>query len=120
MAEKVADRAKAKGIAGRVVTLKLKRADHSTLTRRVSLRDPTQMADTLYRRARGLFDQVQDQGPFRLLGCGLSDLCDAAEADKSGDLLDPQASQRSGAERATDAIRDRFGSNAIVKGRSLR
>ncbi len=120
MAEKVSDRAKAKGLAGRVVTLKLKRSDHSGLTRRVSLRDATQMADTLYRRSRGLFDLVADQGPFRLIGCGLSDLCPESEADKSGDLLDPGALKRGDAERATDTIKTRFGKDAIGKGRALR
>ncbi|MGI9370122.1 MAG: DNA polymerase IV [Ruegeria sp.] len=120
MAEKVSDRAKAKGLAGRVVTLKLKKANHKVLTRRVSLRDATQMADRVYRTAKGLFEQVGDQGPYRLLGCGLSDLCDADQADMSGDLLDPGASQRSQAERATDEIRRRFGTDAIVKGRALR
>lgn len=120
MAEKVSDRAKAKDLAGRVVTLKLKQANHKILTRRVALRDATHMADRIYRTAKGLFDQVGDKGPYRLLGCGLSDLCPASEADKSGDLLDPGAGQRSEAERATDAIRQRFGPDAIVKGRSLR
>ena len=120
MAEKVSDRAKAKGLAGRVVTLKLKRRDHSSLTRRVSLRDPAQLADTIYRIARGLFDQVGDQGPYRLLGCGLSDLCSADAAEVSGDLLDPGAHKRGQAERAADKIRDRFGHNAILKGRALR
>ncbi len=120
MAEKVSDRAKAKGLAGRVVTLKLKRADHSLLSRRVSLRDGTQLADAIYRTARGLFDQVGDEGPYRLLGCGLSDLIAEKAADLSSDLLDPQAQQRSAAERATDEIRARFGSDAILKGRSLR
>tara|TARA_R110002020_G_scaffold90356_26_gene220028 strand:- start:2422 stop:3600 length:1179 start_codon:yes stop_codon:yes gene_type:complete len=120
MAEKVSARAKAKGIAGRVVTLKLKRANHKTLTRRVSLRSPTQMADTLYRTARGLLDQAESAGPFRLLGCGLSDLCPEDRADLSGDLLDPGAATRSKAERATDDIRKRFGEKAIIKGRTLR
>ncbi|WP_299779543.1 DNA polymerase IV [uncultured Roseobacter sp.] len=120
MAEKVADRAKAKGLAGRVVTLKLKRADHSLISRRLSLRDATQMADTVYRTARGLFDQVGDQGPYRLLGCGISDLIGAEDADRSSDLLDPQAKRRGDAERATDAIRARFGPDAILKGRALR
>lgn len=120
MAEKVSDRAKAKGLAGRVVTLKLKRHDHSSLTRRVSLRDPAQLADTIYRTARGLFDQVGDEGPYRLLGCGISDLRSADEAGASGDLLDPGARKRGQAERAADAIRDRFGSDAILKGRALR
>ena len=120
MAEKVADRAKAKGIAGRVVTLKLKRSDHRSLTRQVALRDATQMADTVYRNARALFDQLGDEGPYRLLGCGLSHLCSEEEAGLSGDLLDPGAEKRAEAERATDKIRAKFGKDAIVKGRALR
>ena len=120
MAEKVSDRAKAKGLSGRVVTLKLKRSDHSSLTRRVSMREAAQLADTIYRTARALFDQVGDEGPYRLLGCGISDLQNATDAGASGDLLDPDALKRTQAERATDAIRDRFGSDAIVKGRALR
>lgn len=120
LAEKVSDRAKAKDLAGRVVTLKLKRANHSTISRRVSLRDATQMADKLYRTARGLFDQVGDEGPYRLIGVGLADLVSAEQADLSGDLLDPKAGQRAKAERATDKIRKRFGADAILKGRSMR
>ena len=120
MAEKVADRAKAKDKAGRVVTLKLKQANHQILTRRLSLRDATQMADTIYRNARMLFDQVGDKGPYRLLGCGISHLVDATEADRAPDLLDPDAGKRAEAERATDSIRARFGPDAILKGRSLR
>ncbi|MDV4144488.1 DNA polymerase IV [Shimia sp. FJ5] len=120
MAEKVSDRAKAKGKAGRVVTLKLKRADHSLISRRIALRDATQMADTVYHEARALFDHVGDQGPYRLLGVGLSDLVSAEAADLYGDLLDPKAAQRRKAERATDEIRKRFGSDAILKGRSMR
>jgi DNA polymerase-4 len=120
LSEKVADRAKAKGIAGRVVTLKLKRANFSLLTRRISLRDPTQIADRIYRAARGLYDQVGDAGPYRLLGVGLSELHPESEADPSGDLLDPEAARRAGAERAVDRVRAKFGPDAIVKGRALR
>jgi DNA polymerase IV len=119
LSEKVADRAKAKAIAGRVVTLKLKRADHSLVTRRISLRDPTQIADRIYRAARALFDQVNG-GPYRLLGVGLSELHPEAEADPSGDLLDPEAARRAGAERAVDRVRAKFGPGAILKGRALR
>ena len=120
LSEQVADRAKAKDLAGRVVTLKLKRANFTQITRRISLRDPTQMTDRVYREARALFDTVANQGPFRLIGTGLSDLCKADSADLSDDLLDTDAVKRSKAERATDSIRARFGSDAIVKGRALR
>ncbi|MEM9585534.1 MAG: DNA polymerase IV [Pseudomonadota bacterium] len=120
MAEKVSDRAKAKSIAGRVVTLKLKTAGFKIITRRHALRDATQIADKIYRTARDLFDQTSHAGPYRLLGVGLSDLIPEKEADRSGDLLDPDAGKRREAERATDAIRNRFGPDAIVKGRALR
>ncbi len=120
LAEKVSDRAKARQLAGRVVTLKLKRANHSSLTRRQSLRDASQMADTIYRTARALMDGAVTEAPFRLIGVGLSELVNETAADLSGDLLDPGAARRSGAERARDQIRARFGEAAIVKGRSLR
>jgi DNA polymerase-4 len=120
LAEKVSDRAKARDMAGRVVTLKLKRKDHKSLSRRVTLRDPTQIADRIYQTARDLFDQVGPQGPYRLIGVGLSDLVGDADSDLTSDLLDPNAAKRTKAERATDAIRAKFGSGAIVKGRSLR
>ena len=120
LAEQVADRAKAKGKAGQVVTLKLKRSNHKLLTRQSQLTDPTQIADRIYRTARDLFDIVGDEGPYRLLGVGISHLSSAEGADISGDLLDPNAEKRAKAERATDAIRKRFGADAIVKGRSLR
>jgi DNA polymerase-4 len=120
LSEKVSDRAKARALAGRVVVLKLKRADFRTITRRVSLREPTQMADTIYRRARALYDPVAGEAPFRLIGVGISELAPEADADRSGDLLDPEAAKRSKAERAADLIRERYGSEAIIKGRALR
>ncbi|MBN2630974.1 MAG: DNA polymerase IV [Rhodobacteraceae bacterium] len=120
LAEQVADRAKAKGFAGRTVTLKLKRGDFQTLTRRQALSDATQMADRIYRTARGLLDQAGAVGPLRLIGVGIADLCPEDQADRAADLLDPDAAKRAAAERATDAIRARFGQDAIVKGRALR
>ncbi|WP_371156628.1 DNA polymerase IV [Jannaschia sp. 2305UL9-9] len=120
LSEQVSARAKAKGMAGRVVTLKLKRADFSTITRRHAVSDPTQIADRIYREARGLFDAVGRIGPVRLIGVGISDLVPADLADRAGDLLDPNAARRIAAEKATDAIRARFGDASIVKGRALR
>lgn len=120
LAERVADRAKAKDLAGRTVTLKLKRADFTAITRRHALREPTQTADRIYREAADLLVQVREPGPYRLIGVGISDLSDDRGADLTGDLLDPQAARRAGAERAADTIRARFGKDAIIKGRSLR
>ena len=120
LAEQVADRAKAKSKAGRVVTLKLKRKDFTLISRRQSLRDATQMTDTIYTTARALFDTCAHKGPFRLIGVGISDIVEDSAADLSADLLDPKAAQRREAERATDKIRARFGTDAILKGRAMR
>jgi DNA polymerase-4 len=121
LSEKVADRAKAKALEGRVIVLKLKRANHALLTRRISLHAPTQLADTIYRSGHDLMEKVPEPaGPFRLLGIGLSDLSQAGGSVPIGDLLDPDAARRANAERASDAIRARFGPDAIVKGRALR
>lgn len=120
LAEQVADRAKAKRLAGRTVTLKLKRGDFQLISRRHGLTDPTQLTDRIYRAAKDMFDLAGSDGPFRLIGVGIADLTPEATADLSGDLLDPDATRRAAAERATDAIRARFGAEAIIKGRSLR
>ena len=120
MCEKVSDRAKAKGLAGRIATLKLKTSNHKSIAKRTTLRDATQLADTLYRALRNLLEKQDPTTAYRLIGAGLSDLCDASEAERSYDLLDPYAKQRSEAERATDAVRKKFGADAIVKGRALR
>jgi DNA polymerase-4 len=120
MAEKVSARAKATHKAGRVVTLKLKSSDFKLISKRQSLHHPTQMADKIYRTARGLFDQVSNRGPFRLLGVGISEIGTDGDADREGDLLDPGAEKRAEAERAADKIREKFGADAIIKGRALR
>ena len=120
MAEKVADRAKAKDQAGCVVTLKLKKSDFKSLTRRITLSDSTQSADRIYRTARSLMDAAEKEGPFRLIGVGISQIVAADGADRAPDMLDPNAGKRVQVEKATDEIRKRFGSKAILKGRSLR
>ncbi|MFT3975327.1 MAG: DNA polymerase IV [Amaricoccus sp.] len=117
LAEKVSARAKRLGLAGRVVTLKLKRADHSILTRRQTLDEPTAMADRMYRTALPLLQRDTGAGPFRLIGIGVATL--SALGAESGDLLSPASERRLKAERAADSIRARFGEKAIILGRSL-
>lgn len=120
LSEKVADRAKAKEMSGRVVTLKLKTAKFKLVTRRTTMQAPVQMAETIYKTARYLLTNEVAKGPFRLIGVGISDLADARAAKEIPDLLDPAAPKRAAAEVATDKIRARFGTKAIQKGRGLR
>lgn len=120
LAEQVSDRAKAKDLAGSVVTLKLKRGDFTLISRRLTLPDATQMADTIFQNALPMLQKELGHAPFRLIGVGLSTITKANEIKALGDLLDPNAKKRAATEHATDAIRKRFGPDAILKGRALR
>ena len=58
-------------------------------------------------------------GPFRLVGAGLSGLCLASQAEREPELLDGGATNRIKVERVTDQIREKYGEEAVIKGRSL-
>ena len=121
LSEKVSARCKAKDIAGRTVVLKLKTKDFKLLTRSHSLTASTQLADTIYRAGREMLDKASEGRAFRLIGIGVTGLSDAVETgDGSVDLFDPQAPVRAKAERAMDALRARYGADAVEKGRGLR
>ena len=119
LCEKVSSRAKSKGLAGSVVILKLKSSNHKLITRRLTLRDPTHLADILFRSTYPLMKASISNGPFRLVGVGLSGLCFASQAAREPELLDNGALKRIKVERVTDEIREKYGDEAVIKGRSL-
>lgn len=118
LCEKVAARARADGVGGRTVTLKLKTADFRIRTRRRTLPHPTQLAERLWRAGEALLTLEADGSRFRLIGIGLSGLVPASEADPP-DLADPDGEQLKAVERAMDSLRARFGQDAIGLGRRL-
>jgi DNA polymerase-4 len=120
LSERVSARLKGGGIAGRTITLKLKRSDHRILTRRTTLAAPVRMADSLYRTAVPMLQREISGSRFRLIGLAVSDLLESTSDSDAGTLFDPDAVRRQGAERATDRIRERFGTDSIRFGRSWR
>jgi len=117
--ERVSARAKAAGLGGRTVTLKLKTASFRIKTRSVSLGDPTQLSDVIFRAGRALLAREADGTRYRLLGIGLSGICGADECDPPNPL-DSRAMKRAAVERAVDSLRAKFGDDALKKGRSVR
>ncbi|QBK30431.1 DNA polymerase IV [Roseitalea porphyridii] len=115
LTEKVSARLKAKGLAGRTVTLKLKDRDFRSKTRNRQLPDPTQLADRIFRAALPLLEKELDGTAYRLLGVGVADFADPARADPD-DLIDVSAARRAKAERAVDALRGKFGERAVETG----
>ncbi len=115
LCEKVSARAKAKGIAGRCATLKLKTADFKSRTRSRTLDQPTQLADRLFEAARALLEPEIDGTSFRLIGIGFSQLENNAKADQAS-LFDHELNKRADVEHAMDTIREKFGTTSIEKG----
>ncbi|HEY1503318.1 MAG TPA: DNA polymerase IV, partial [Stellaceae bacterium] len=105
LSEKVSARLKNSELAGSTVTLKLKTADFRIRTRARSFDHPTQLAAKIFDAGRELLARETDGTKFRLLGIGVTALCDANAADLT-DLLDRRSAE---AEHAIDRLRERFG-----------
>lgn len=118
LCEKVSARAKAAELGGNVVQLKLKTADFKILTRRHTLDRPTQLARRLFETGTDLLKAEAKGKRYRLIGIGLADLVPAGKTDEA-DFFDQTGARRDAAERAMDKVREKFGSSAIKKGRSL-
>jgi DNA polymerase-4 len=115
LSEKVAWRLKKGDIAGHTVVLKMKTADFKSRTRNRKLEDPTQLADRIFRTGIELLQKETDGTKFRLIGIGVTDLCDPTRADPP-DLIDVQSGRRAAAEAAMDKLRDKFGKGTVETG----
>lgn len=115
LSEKVSFRLKKADLAGRGITLKLKTSEFKTITRARHLTDPTQLADKIFDAGIALLEAETDGRRFRLIGIGVSDLSDAAQADPE-DLLDATAGRRKKAELAIDQLRGKYGKTAVELG----
>lgn len=106
-------------LAGATIKIKLRWSDFTTLSRQVTLDNPTDLDGEIYRSAAQLFDQVWIKGrPLRLVGVGLGGfaapnrqigLWDDREGDK----------QTEGLQSALDRLRDRFGETTITRASDL-
>src|SRR6516165_2049948 len=100
LAEKVSSRLKDGDLAGSRVMLKLKTADFRIRTRARSFAQPTQLAAKIFAAGRDLLIGEIDGTRFRLIGIGVSGLCEAKEAD-GADLIDRRTAE---AEHAIDRL----------------
>ncbi|HWN89885.1 MAG TPA: DNA polymerase IV [Verrucomicrobiae bacterium] len=108
--ERVARELRAGGYAGRTVTLKLRFADFSTITR-AQTGDPTQNGLAIYRRVEALFSRVRLTQAVRLIGVSVSMLGSAGSGQLS--LLEPDVARTERLARAVDRLAARFGDEAV-------
>ncbi len=117
LVEKVAERVRSGGYAGKTVVLSLKDASFAYLSRMKTLRAHTDLAADIYRAAVDLLARHWPEGwPVRMVGVTLAGLI-LKPAEQL--TLFGEREKWGRAERACDYIRNRFGERAIFRASSL-
>jgi DNA polymerase-4 len=113
LADGVASRLRADGLAARTISLKVRDATFRTITRARTLPGPVDSATAIADTVLGLFDKVTPSGGVRLLGVAASRFSEPAEQLQLDGLGDGREPLWSDASRAIDRVRGRFGGTAI-------
>jgi DNA polymerase-4 len=113
LSDRTAARARAAGMVGRTISIKVRFSDFTTITRSKTLRDPTDVSRDIYATARALFDGLGLQrARLRLVGVRIEGLLDSDQAPIQGLLDEPEHGWRD-ADRAVDQASARYGAGAV-------
>jgi len=102
----------------RCVTLKLRYADFTTITRRRTLGESSNSDQIIFNTGLKLLNRAraQEKQPIRLVGIGISSL---VEPGRQLGMLDSSARRMEQLNKAIDHIRNKYGFTAIQTGRTL-
>lgn len=111
--EGVAEEVRRQNRRARTVTLQVKFADFSNVTRSHTLAQPTGSGEVIFQTAMALLERElqRDDRAIRLLGVSASNLIDGAQLDLFG-----EASEHDSLDSAIDELRQRFGEDAVRRG----
>ncbi|WP_432511939.1 DNA polymerase IV [Kineococcus sp. SYSU DK001] len=113
LAERTAARARAQGLAGRTVVLKVRFSDFTTITRSRTLPERTDVTREIHATARDLFDGLGlERARLRLVGVRLEGLADSATAPRQL-VLGERAHGWREADGAVDRAGARFGAGSV-------
>ncbi len=115
-AERVGSDLRGQQRRARTVTLKLRWADFTTLTRSRTLDRPVQGTDDLAAAGRALLDELlarESLRPVRLIGLGATNLVE--DAVQLG-FDDESARRAERVDQAVDEIRGRYGRDSVTRG----
>ena len=122
-AEKVGRRLRSQKLQGRTVTLKVKYADFTQITRSKTLEAPVASTQGIYGAARELLEAVSLKKAVRLIGVGVSNFGAPRERLTLLSLLNGGRSpefegekRRLKLDRTLDALRERFGEGVVARG----
>ncbi|MNH81297.1 DNA polymerase IV [compost metagenome] len=117
--EEVCRDCRRKGYMGQVVSVGCMCSPYETragFSRQMKISDPTNDTNTVFRAVKTLFYRHWDRMPVRQIGVTLSQLVNDEEYQLT--LFDDLAKSQA-LNKATDSIKDRYGSAAIVRAASL-
>jgi DNA polymerase-4 len=113
LSERTAARLRASGQVGRTVSLKVRFADFTTITRARTLKEHTDVGRTVYETALALYQALGlERARLRLVGVRVEGITDAATAPRQL-LLGERDSGWREAEQAVDRASRRFGAGAV-------
>ncbi len=117
--ERVGADLRKRGMQARCITLKLRYADFSTITRSHTLQHSIYTDQEIFAIGNALLDRVleTEKRAVRLIGVGVSVLTDAG---LQAGLFRPRAAKLEHLSKAVDQIRNRYGFDAIRTGRPTR
>jgi DNA polymerase-4 len=117
--EKVGAELRKKGKQAKCVTLKLRYADFSTITRSHTLRESVDTDRAIFGVGIELLEKALavEKQAVRLIGIGVSNL---VETSRQAALFTPANRKREELNKVLDRIRNRYGFDAIKTGRTIR
>jgi DNA polymerase-4 len=121
-AEEVGRRLRRHEFKGTTVILKLRRADFHRITRSITFSDATDSTKVLYEHAIRLLEAVDLSERYRLIGLGVSGFGKVQGKAEQLNLFDRKRRSEGSwreVEKAMDSITERFGREAIRRGRLL-
>jgi len=118
LSERVGSELRQRGKQAKSITLKLRYADFTTITRHHTLRQGNNTDQTIFGTGLKLLRKALSPGkkPVRLIGIGVSNLI---EPGRQLDMLDSSAQRLEQLNKAIDRIRKKYGFTAIQTGRTL-
>ncbi len=114
LSERTAARMRSAALVGRTVSIKVRFADFTTITRSRTLREATDVGREIYATARSLYDALHlDRARIRLVGVRVENLLDGETQPRQLLLGERQHGWRD-AEQAVDRATRRFGDGSVL------
>jgi DNA polymerase-4 len=111
LCEKVSTNLREQNLKGRTITLKIRLEGFETYTRAITIAEPTNFEDEIFREIKKLYTDFDTKGKkIRLLGVKASHF---GEAGIQANLFEKPNRKKEELHKALDAIKKKFGSDAV-------